>query len=72
MDRYSGLNEEDVDEEDIEATMLITGDDLLIVMKALDVYAYSLIMAQAQSEFERVKEVAETILKIMPKKELDS
>lgn len=72
MDRHSGLNEEDVDEEDIEATMLITGDDLFIVMKALDVYAYSLIMAQAQFEFERVKEVAEIILKIMPKKELDS
>jgi hypothetical protein len=43
-----------------------------IVMKALDCYAYALIMAQAVGELERVKQVAMTIVQSCPKPELDS
>lgn len=67
MDRHS-----EIDEEDVEATMLLTSDDLEIVMKALDVYAYSLIMAQAVGELDNVKRVALTIIQYCPRAELDS
>jgi hypothetical protein len=41
-------------------------------MKALDVYAYSLIMSQSTAELERVKRVAYIIIESSPKQELDS
>jgi hypothetical protein len=63
---------EEVDDEDVDATMLMTADDLDIVMKALDVYAYSLIMSQSTAELERVKRVAHIIIESSPKQELDS
>jgi hypothetical protein len=63
---------EEVDDEDVDATMLMTADDLDIVMKALDVYAYSLIMSQSTAELERVKRVAYIIIESSPKQELDS
>jgi hypothetical protein len=62
----------EIDEEDVDATMLLTSDDLDIVMKALDCYAYALIMAQAVGELERVKQVAMAIVQSCPKPELDS
>jgi hypothetical protein len=52
--------------------MLLTSEDMDIVMKALDCYAYALIMAQAVGELERVKQVAMTIVQSCPKPELDS
>jgi len=63
---------EEIDDEDVDATMLMTADDLDIVMKALDVYAYSLIMSQSTAELERVKRVAYIIIESSPKQELDS
>jgi len=63
---------DEVDDEDVEATFLITGDDMFIIMKALDVYAYALIISQSQTELMQVKEVAEKILANLPKAEFDA
>jgi len=72
MDRHSEIDEEEISEEDVEAEFFVTGDDLYLVMKALDVYAYALIISQSQAELELVKTLAVKILKNMPKAELDS
>lgn len=69
MDRQIEIDEDEVE---VDATMLLTAEDLEIVMKALDCYAYALIMAQAVGELERVKQVAMQIVKACPKPELDS
>lgn len=72
MDRHSKVDDEEINEEDVEATFFVTGDDLHLVMKALDVYAYALIVSQSQAELEIVKKLAIKILENMPKAELDS
>lgn len=72
MDRHSKIDDEEISEEDVEAEFFVTGDDLYLVMKALDVYAYALIISQSQAELELVKTLAVKILKNMPKAELDS
>jgi|694.fasta_scaffold29321_10 hypothetical protein len=69
MDRPIEVDDEEIE---VDATMLLTADDLDIVMKALDCYAYALIMAQAVGELERVKQVAMAIVQSCPKPELDS
>jgi hypothetical protein len=69
MDRPIEVDDEEIE---VDATMLLTADDLDIVMKALDCYAYALIMAQAVGELERVKQVAMAIIQSCPKPELDS
>lgn len=69
MDRQIEIDEDEVE---VDATMLLTSEDMDIVMKALDCYAYALIMAQAVGELERVKQVAMTIAQSCPKPELDS
>jgi len=63
---------DEVDDEDVEATFFITGDDMFLIMKALDVYAYALIISQSQTELMQVKEVAEKILANLPKAEFDA
>jgi len=72
MDRHGEIDDEEINEDDVEATFYVTSDDLYIVMKALDVYAYALIISQSQAEFEIVKKLANKIIKSMPTAELDS
>lgn len=72
MDRHGEIDDEEINEDDVEATFYVTSDDLYIVMKALDVYAYALIISQSQAEFEIVKKLANKIIKGMPTAELDS
>lgn len=69
MDRYSEITEDD---EEVDATLLLTGEHLEIVMKALDCYAYAMVMSQSVGELNKVKEVAEIIISNCPRLELDS
>jgi hypothetical protein len=72
MDRHRSIDPYEVSDDDVESTMLLTGEDLLIILKALDLYAYSLIMSFSDRELEHVKHVAKEIIKSLPKQELDS
>lgn len=67
MDRQS-----EIDDEDVEATMLLTGDQMFLILKALDVYAYAMIVSENKKELREIKKTAELILKNMPKPELNS
>ena len=64
--------QDDLSEEDVEATMLLNSDQMFVIMKALDVYAYSLIVSENKKELREVKKIAEIILSKMPKPELNS
>jgi hypothetical protein len=67
MDRQS-----DIDEDDVEATMLLNNDQMFLIMKALDIYAYAMIVSENKKELRNIKEVAELIISNMPKPELNS
>ena len=64
--------QDDLSEEDVEATMLLNSDQMFVIMKALDVYAYALIVSENKKELLEVKKIAEIILSKMPKPELNS
>jgi hypothetical protein len=64
--------QDDLSEEDVEATMLLNSDQMFVIMKALDVYAYALIVSESKKELREVKKIAEIILSNMPKPELNS
>lgn len=64
--------QDDLSEEDVEATMLLNSDQMFVIMKALDVYAYALIVSENKKELREVKKIAEIILSNMPKPELNS
>lgn len=62
----------EIDDEDIETTMLFNSDQMYLIMKALDVYAYAMIVSENKRELMEVKKIAEIILSNMPKPELNS
>ena len=64
--------QDDLSEEDVEATMLLNSDQMFVIMKALDVYDYALIVSENKKELREVKKIAEIILSKMPKPELNS
>ena len=64
--------QDDLSEEDVETTMLLNSDQMFVIMKALDVYAYALIVSENRKELREVKRIAEIILPKMPKPELNS
>lgn len=41
--------QDDLSEEDVETTMLLNSDQMFVIMKALDVYAYALIVSENTS-----------------------
>lgn len=45
---------------------------MFLVMKALDVYAYSLMASQSIEELQQVQAIAKEFVKNAPKMELDS
>ena len=64
--------QDDLSEEDVEATMLLNSDQMFVIMKALDVYAYALIVSENKKELREVNKIAEIIMSKMPKPELNS
>lgn len=50
----------------------LTGEQMFLVMKALDVYAYSLMASQSIEELQQVQAIAKEFVKNAPKMELDS
>lgn len=50
----------------------LTGEQVYLVMKALDVYAYALMASQNMQELHQIQTIAQEFLKRAPKQELDS
>lgn len=50
----------------------LTGEQMYIVMKALDTYAYAMLASQNDRELAQVQAIAQEFLKRLPKPELDS
>lgn len=68
MDRSS-----EIDEEGREiSNLILTSDDIYVIVKSLDAYASVLMIAGASSEFERVKYVAQMLIRQFPREEFDS
>lgn len=68
MDRSSQVIKDDDDSE----TVLLTGEDLYLIMKAIDVYAYALIVSNSFTELAHIRRIAEILATQFPKAELDS
>lgn len=50
----------------------LTSEEILLVMKALDVYAYSLMASNSSYELELIQRVASKFVRNAPQMELDS
>ena len=53
-------------------TLLITGDDIETILRALDSYGYAMVMSQSMGELEKIKRAAEALMKQLPRTEFDS
>ena len=66
MDRQIEIEEDEPD------TLLLTGDDIETILRALDAYGYAMIMSQSIGELEKIKRAAEALMKQLPRTEFDS
>lgn len=55
-----------------ESEVGLTGEQIFLVMKALDVYAFALLASQNMKELHEVQAIANEFVKQIPKPELDS
>lgn len=54
------------------STLSLRVEDLLLIVKALDVYAYSLYASSSLDELNEVQHLVRTIIRKIPPRELDS
>jgi hypothetical protein len=67
MDRSS-----EIDEERVSTDLMLTGEQLHMIVKALDAYASVLLIAESAAEFEKVRNVAQTIINQFPREDFNS
>jgi hypothetical protein len=53
-------------------TLILKAEDLLMIVKALDVYAYSLYACGADEELAEIQTIVRKVISKIPKVELDS
>lgn len=58
--------------EDDDDEFLLSGEEMRLIVKALDVYGYSLIASGSMGEFRAVQELAQYIFAKTPKQDLNS
>ena len=63
---------DDLENYETESTFLITGDDMYLIMKALDLYCCALVISNSHAELINVKQLAERILSNLPRPEFDA
>ena len=68
MDRYFEITEDD-DEAD---ALVLTGEDIETILRALDSYGYAMVMSQSMGELEKIKRAAEALMTQLPRTEFDS
>jgi len=66
MDQHGEIEEEAI------AEFTLTDEDMLIILKSLDLYGYAMVMSENMVELIRVKAIAMKILSHLPKPELNS
>lgn len=59
-------------EEDVIAEFTLTDDDMMTILKSLDLYGYSMVMSENMAELLRIKSIAMKIISNLPKPELNS
>ena len=67
MDRSS-----EIDEERVSTDLMLTGEQLHMIIKALDAYASVLLIAESAGEFEKVRHVAQTLISQFPREDFNS
>jgi len=68
MDRYSQITENDAEPD----SLLLTGEDIETILRALDSYGYAMVMSQSMGELEKIKRAAEALMTQLPRTEFDS
>ena len=68
MDRYSQITEDDAEPD----SLLLTGEDIETILRALDSYGYAMVMSQSMGELEKVKRAAQALMAQLPRTEFDS
>ena len=66
MDQHGEIEEEAI------AEFTLTDEDMLIILKSLDLYGYAMVMSENMVDLIRVKAIAMKILSHLPKPELNS
>lgn len=66
MDQHGEIEEEAI------AEFTLTDEDMLIILKSLDLYGYAMVMSENVVDLIRVKAIAMKILSHLPKPELNS
>ena len=67
MDRSS-----EVEELEEIAEFTLTDEELIIILKSLDLYGYSLVMSEGMTELNKVKNIAIKIISQLPRIGLNS
>ena len=67
MDRHFEITEDDEADE-----LLLTGEDIETILRALDSYGYAMVMSQSMGELQKIKRAAEALMKQLPRTEFDS
>lgn len=67
MDRRSEVAE---DQQNVD--FVLTDDEMILILKGLDLYGYSLIMSENIAELVQIKVIAKKLLEKIPKPELNS
>lgn len=67
MDRPS-----EIDEGRPSTDLMLTGEQLHMIIKALDAYGSVLLIADSADEFEKVRNVAQTLLNQFPRMDFNS
>lgn len=50
----------------------LTGEEMFVIVKALDVYCYALLASNTMDEFHQVQALAKKMIQASPKMELNS
>lgn len=66
MDRSSEVDEQ------VVAEFTLTDEDMLMILKGLDLYGYSMVMSENLPELMKIKDIAMKIISHLPKPELNS
>lgn len=59
-------------EENVVAEFILTDDDMIVVLKSLDLYGYSMVMSENMTELLKIRSIAMKIITHLPKPELNS